>query len=127
MSTHPLDVELAYKVEHLLASCRPLSDEFSRYRTALLPGVSDLLPQATSVNHVQNNALDLRLGKIQGYAAIRDFKVFAVNLMENVLKQNYHCLKQPWLASSFYLLSDDEASVLQSCTSVWCENIAVQS
>jgi len=119
MSNHPLDPELGCKIDFLLNSCIPLHEEFQRYREALSPG-------ASSNSYIYNQNPENRdLQKSCSFYAMRDFKVFAVNCMENLLSENNHCVKHEMLKNP--VLSEEEASLLKICTEVWCRNIAVQT
>lgn len=109
---NPLDAELEYKVDLLFQKCFPLYEEFQHYRNALSPDQSCC-----------NQLNQQKLEKLCNTEEIRDFKVFAVNRMEDLLAENNQCLNKQCIESLIYL-NKDEASVLHASIEMWCFSIS---
>ena len=119
MSTAPNgNPELSQKILQLIASCETLAADFHQYRNALKPvahsgeGAGAVTPiHSVRMNHVQNWE---REGSRS--AAVRDFKVFAVNCVHKILGKN------GW-GAGFTSLSSDDRAALERTASVWLKSV----
>lgn len=131
MTTAPLDADLPRKVLRVATSCAPLADEFLRYRFALDPnnGASSAAPplgessqDSSPMNfHQQTAALQKSLG---GNAStreetVRDFKVFAVNCLDELVGDG-------GLVNRRVGLGGRELSALRHSISSWSDSISIQ-
>ena len=117
MTSNPIDPQLESQINQLLNTCRPLDTEFQQYREALSP---DLILNSNTCPSVLNQK---RSRKIYDSDAMRDFKIYAVNCMEDILRQNSLFLHKE-SSENITSLDFDEARFLKTCTETWCKNIS---
>ena len=118
MSTAPMDPNLPTKILQLMSSCTPLANEFLRYRFALDPNSSplDLLP--TMSFHQQTVIMRRFLeGPSKKEETMRDFKVFMVNCLEDVVGDSK--------IGNFVGLRDAEVSALCLSGMCWSQSTAL--
>lgn len=127
MSTAPCgDDSLCTKILQLIGSCGTLLSEFQRYRAALQPEQQEMDRSNPSLsrNHVQQPRL-FRPNTVQQIwertssrsDAVRDFKIFAVNCMQELVGKPDD---SPLMAT---LMSSSDRTVLEDTASMWQKSV----
>jgi len=112
MSTAPQDPSLGEKALKLMVACGTLAQEFRRYKTALLPNSN--FSEISSPNDILKEPLHIEQifqGKRDGEDAIRNFKVFLLNSLDDLVRDSD--------LEKNVLLTRNEADTLHDCVRVW--------